>query len=53
MALTPLYQGVALERALFAGDVDAGLLGNVGYLIAMTAMFGAVAARRLPRLVTD
>ncbi len=53
VALTPLYQGVALERALFAGDIDAGLLGNVGYLIAMTAMFGAVAARRLPRLVTD
>jgi len=53
VAATPLYQGVALERALFAGDVHAGLLGHVAYLAAMAVAFGAVAARRLRRLVVD
>ena len=51
VAATPLYQGVALERALFAGDVHPGLLGHVAYLVAMTALCGVVASRRLGRLV--
>ncbi|HEY8525006.1 MAG TPA: ABC transporter permease [Acidimicrobiales bacterium] len=49
VAATPLYQGVALERALFLGDVHPGLLGHVAYLVAMTGVFGVVASRRIHR----
>ena len=49
VAATPLYQGVALERALFLGDVHPGLLRHVAYLTAMTVVFGAVASRRIHR----
>ena len=49
--LTPLYHGVALERALMLGDVGWGVLGHVAYLLVL-GMVGVVgAARRLERLL--
>ncbi|MEZ5145152.1 MAG: ABC transporter permease [Acidimicrobiales bacterium] len=48
---TPLYQGVALERALVLGDVHWALLGHVVYLLAMAAIGLRVATRRLGRLL--
>ena len=33
--ITPLYQGVALERGLMLGEVDAGLLWHVGYFVVL------------------
>src|SRR3546814_5689643 len=42
---TPLYQGVALCRALTTGEVEAGLLVHVAYLAAMVAVGVAVAGR--------
>lgn len=44
---TPLYQGVRLCRAFTLGDVDAGLLVPIAYLLAMTALGVAVSSRRL------
>jgi lipooligosaccharide transport system permease protein len=46
---TPLYQGVELIRSLTTGTVDAGLLGNVAYFAAMSAVALQVASRRLER----
>jgi lipooligosaccharide transport system permease protein len=48
---TPLYQGVALERALTTGAVDVGLLVHVAYLLAMGVIGLAVASRRMARLL--
>ena len=48
---TPLYQGVALERALILGDVHWTLLVHVAYLSAMGAAGVQIAARRLGRLL--
>lgn len=48
---TPLYQGVALERALVLGDVHWGLLAHAAYLFLMGAAGVQVAARRLGRLL--
>jgi lipooligosaccharide transport system permease protein len=45
----PLYQGVALERALTTGIVGWGLVGHVLYLLGMTALGAVVAMRRLAR----
>ena len=51
VAATPLYQGVALERALFSGEVGPGLLVHVAYLVGMAVGVRrgrlAPAARRL------
>lgn len=49
--LTPLYQGVAIERALVLGDVRWTLLLHVAYLAAMGSLGVHVAARRLGRLL--
>lgn len=48
---TPLYQGVALERALVLGDVGWGALVNVAYLALLGTAGLAVATRRLGRLL--
>jgi lipooligosaccharide transport system permease protein len=49
--LTPLYQGVALERALTLGAVDWGLLWHVLYLLSMGAGGLWLAVRRLRPLL--
>jgi lipooligosaccharide transport system permease protein len=48
---TPLYQGVAIERALILGGVDAATLGHALYLLALGAAGIAVASRRLRPLL--
>ena len=45
--ITPLYQGVTLERALTLGAVHGGLLIQVAYLSAMGVAGLAVAGRRV------
>ncbi len=49
--LTPLYHGVALERALMLGDVGWGVLTHVGYLVVLGLLGVVGAARRLERLL--
>jgi lipooligosaccharide transport system permease protein len=49
--LTPLYHGVALERALMLGDVGWGVLGHLAYLLGLGAVGVVGAARRLERLL--
>jgi lipooligosaccharide transport system permease protein len=49
--LTPLYQGVALERALTIGSVGWGLLLSVVYLAVMGSVGMYVASRRLGKLL--
>jgi len=49
--LTPLYHGVALERALMLGDVGWGVLGHVAYLLVLGVVGVVGAARRLERLL--
>jgi lipooligosaccharide transport system permease protein len=49
--VTPLYQGVALERALVLGDVGWGALAHVAYLVALGTVGLVVATRRLGRLL--
>lgn len=49
--VTPLYQGVVLERALVIGDVHWILLVHVAYLALMGAIGLRVAARRIGRLL--
>jgi lipooligosaccharide transport system permease protein len=48
---TPLYHGVALERALMLGEVGWGVLGHVAYLVVLGAIGVVGAARRLERLL--
>jgi len=48
---TPLYQGVALERALVLGEVSWALLGHAAYLVAMGAAGLAHGTRRMARLL--
>lgn len=48
---TPLYQGVALERALVLGDVHWALLGHVAYLAVLGVIALGIATRRLGRLL--
>lgn len=48
---TPLYHGVHLVRGLTTGAVDAGLLVDVVYLVALGVVGAAVAAWRLDRLL--
>jgi lipooligosaccharide transport system permease protein len=49
--ITPLYQGVALERGLMLGEVDAGLLWHVGYFVVLGTIGLLGTARRLERLL--
>jgi lipooligosaccharide transport system permease protein len=49
--VTPLYQGVALERALVLGDVGWASLGHAVYLVAMGAVGIRLASRRLSHLL--
>jgi len=49
--VTPLYQGVAIERALVFGELEWTLLLNVGYLAAMGTVGLVVAGRRLRLLL--
>lgn len=48
---TPLYQGVALERALVLGDVGWSLAGHAAYLGLMGWLGVRVAVNRLARLL--
>ena len=50
-ALTPLYQGVALVRAMALGTLGVGALFNVLYLAAMGTIGLVVAGRRLGALL--
>jgi len=49
--LTPLYQGVELERAFVLGTVDASVLVHVLYLLVLGVAGLLVAGRRLERLL--
>jgi len=49
--ITPLYQGVALERALMLGDVEWSLLGHAAYLVAMGLVGVVGTSRRIQRLL--
>jgi len=49
--LTPLYQGVALQRGLILGEVGTGLLFHVAYLAIMGVVGMRVAGARLGRLL--
>ena len=49
--LTPLYQGVAIERGLVLGDLHWTLLVHAAYLFVMGAVGLRVAARRIGRLL--
>lgn len=49
--ITPLYQGVALERALVFGDLRWSLLLHVAYLVTMGVVGVRVAGTRLRRLL--
>ncbi len=51
VAWTPLYQGVALCRALVVGDVHAGLALHVAYLAAMVVVGLRVGSRRIGTLL--
>ena len=48
---TPLYHGVALERALMLGDVGWGVLTHVAYLLVLGVLGVVGASRRLERLL--
>jgi lipooligosaccharide transport system permease protein len=50
---TPLYQGVALERALVLGEVGWSVLAHAAYLAVMGAAGVLVATRRLGRLLQE
>jgi len=49
--VTPLYQGVALIRALAIGDVGPGLLVHVAYLAVMGVIGLVIVSRRLEHLL--
>ena len=48
--LTPLYQGVEIERAVVLGHLDWTLLLHAGYLVVMGYTGMRIAARRINRL---
>jgi lipooligosaccharide transport system permease protein len=48
---TPLYHGVALERALMLGEVGPGTLWHVLYLVVLGGLGVVGAARRLEKLL--
>jgi lipooligosaccharide transport system permease protein len=49
--VTPLYQGVVLQRALVLGEVHWGLLLNAVYLVVLGAVSLRIASARLGRLL--
>ena len=49
---TPLYQGVAIERALVLGAVNLSTLGHAAYLVAVGIAGVRIASRRLTLLLT-
>ena len=49
---TPLYQGVALERALVFGAIDVTTALHALYLVVLGLLGARVASRRLSRLLT-
>ena len=49
--VTPLYQGVALERGLILGDVSWVMAGHAAYLVVMGLVGLRIAAARLGRLL--
>jgi lipooligosaccharide transport system permease protein len=49
--VTPLYQGVAIERALVLGDLRWSLVLNVAYLVVMGLVGLRIAGRRLTTLL--
>jgi len=49
--VTPLYQGVVLERSLVLGDVHWSLFVNAAYLFVMGTVGVRIAGRRLGRLL--
>jgi lipooligosaccharide transport system permease protein len=51
VALTPLYQGVALCRSVVLGDIHLGLLGHAAYLAAMGWVGLRIASRHLGQLL--
>jgi lipooligosaccharide transport system permease protein len=48
---TPLYHGVALQRALILGGVGPGDLGHVAYLLGLGVLGAIITARRLKFLL--
>jgi lipooligosaccharide transport system permease protein len=48
---TPLYQGVALCRALTTGEVHLGLFQNAAYLLVLVVVGVVVASRRIDGLL--
>jgi lipooligosaccharide transport system permease protein len=48
---TPLYQGVAIERALILGDLNWAILGHAAYLLVLGWAGIQVASTRLVRLL--
>ncbi|MFV0259395.1 MAG: ABC transporter permease [Acidimicrobiales bacterium] len=51
ISVTPLYQGVALNRACITGELHLGLVGHVAYLLVMVVVGLTVASRRIDRLL--
>jgi lipooligosaccharide transport system permease protein len=49
--ITPLYQGVAVLRALLLGAPDAATVAHLAYLVVMGAVGLAVARRQLARIL--
>ena len=49
--ITPLYQGVVLERAFILGHVQWSLLLNAAYLVVMAWLGLRIATRRLTRML--
>ncbi|HZQ85764.1 MAG TPA: hypothetical protein VFA83_13040, partial [Acidimicrobiales bacterium] len=49
--LTPLYQGVAMERSLVLGALDWTLIVHAAYLLAMGVFGVRIAGRRLQLLL--
>jgi lipooligosaccharide transport system permease protein len=49
--LSPLYQAVSLIRGICLGQLGWAQVANVGYLLLLTAVALAVAARRMGRLL--
>jgi hypothetical protein len=46
---TPLYHSASLLRSLTTGEIDAGVLVNIGYLAAMFVACSAVAIHLIRR----
>ena len=50
--LSPLYHGAELLRGFTLGVIDPSMLGHVAFLLIMGLVGGAIASRRLTRLLT-